>query len=120
MLMGVADHSGYAGQRRNFLGSALGVASRDNNLRQRILALHAPDGGARVLIGGTGYGAGIQYDEVGLCCRGWVQPPRCELAFEDGAVGLSGAASEVFHVVGGHGTIVAQSAACAQSLACGL
>lgn len=31
-----------------------------------------------------------------------------ELAFESRAIGLSGAASEVFDVVGGHGTMVAQ------------
>ncbi len=67
MFVRVADHSGYARQRGDFFGSALGVASGDNNFCQRILALHAANGGAGILIGGIGDGAGIQDDEVGLC-----------------------------------------------------
>src|ERR1700689_5118179 len=53
----IADHGGDAGQRGNFFGSTLGIASGDNNFSQRILALHSADGGACILIRGVGYGA---------------------------------------------------------------
>ncbi len=104
IFVGVADHGGDTGQGGNFFGSALGVASGDDDFCQRVLALHAADGGAGVLVGGIGYGTGIQYDEVGLRSRGAGEAAGFELAFEGGAVGLRGAASEVFYVVGGHGT----------------
>ncbi len=89
-------------------GSALGVASGDNDFCQRILALNAADGGAGVLIGGIRDGASVQDDEVGLGGGGASEAAGFELAFEGGAVGLGGTASEVLHVEGGHRIIVAQ------------
>ena len=65
MFVRVADHSRYAGQRSNFFRSALRITSGDDDFCRRILPLHSPNGGARILIGGTGHGAGIQNDEVG-------------------------------------------------------
>src|SRR5580693_7001365 len=114
MLVRVADDHANTGQRSNFCRSPLGVAPRDEDFRQRVLALDAANGSAGILICGIGYRAGIQYDEIGVSGRAWRQSAGFELAFESGAVGLSGAASEVFDMVSGHGTIVAQSAACAQ------
>jgi hypothetical protein len=52
MFVGVADDARNSGQSGDFFGRALGITSRDDNLGQRILPLHAADGGARILIGG--------------------------------------------------------------------
>lgn len=107
VFVGVADHAGDAGQGGDFRGGALGVASGDDDFSQRVLALNPADGGAGILIGGMCDGAGVQDDEVGL--GGWRvgEAAAFELAFEGGAIGLSGAASKVFDVEGGHGTMVA-------------
>ena len=59
MFVGVADHSRDAGQGRDFLWSPLRITSRNNNLRQRILPLHAAYGGARILVGRIRHGAGV-------------------------------------------------------------
>ena len=104
----VADHSGDAGQGGDFCGSTLCVATGDDDFGERILALHAADGGAGVLIGGICNGTGVQDYEVGFTGRGAGQAARFELAFDRGAVGLRGATSEIFDVVGAHRTIVAQ------------
>jgi hypothetical protein len=109
MFVRVTDYGGYAGQGGDFLGSALGIASGDNNSCQRVLALDAADGGAGVPIGGIGDGAGVQNDEVGLGGGGAGEGAGFELTIEGGAVGLGGAASEVFDVVGEHGAMVAQA-----------
>jgi hypothetical protein len=107
--MRIADYGGYAGERRDFLGSALGVASGDDNFRERVLTLYAADGGARVLIGGVRDRARIQNHEVGLRGGYTGQAAAFELTFERDAVGLGGAASEVFDVEGGHGTVLGTS-----------
>ena len=60
MLVRVADHSRDAGERADFFRSALRVTSRDDNSCQRILPLHAADGGAGVLICRSSDGASIQ------------------------------------------------------------
>jgi hypothetical protein len=108
MFVRVADHDGYARQRRNFFGSPLRVASRDDNFCQRVLAAHAADGSTGILIGRVRDGTGIQYDQFGFvgCSAG--EAADFELAFEGSAVSLGGSATEVFDVVSGHGTIVAQ------------
>jgi hypothetical protein len=108
--MRIADHGGDAGEGGDFLGSALGVASGDDDFSQRILALHATDGGAGVLIGGIGDGAGVHYYQVGFSGEGRGKAASFELTFEGGTVGLSGTASEVLNVEGGHGTMVAHAA----------
>ena len=110
MFVGVADHAAHARQSGNFFRSALRVASGDDNFCQRILSLHSANGSAGILIGGIRDCARIQDDEVGLSGGGARQAAGFELAFESGAVGLGGAAAEVFHVVSGHTTIVAQAA----------
>src|ERR1700688_2878279 len=107
MFVGVADYGGDTGQSGDFRGSALGVASGDDDFCHRILALHAADGGAGVLIGGIRDRAGVENYEVGVGRGSAGETAGFELAFESGAVGLSGAASEVFDVKSLHGTIVA-------------
>jgi len=61
------------------------------------------DGVAGLAVSGGGYGARIENDYVGgvwgICnCAAAVE----ELAFYGGAVGLGGAAAELFYVEGGH------------------
>ena len=59
VLVGVADYGGDAWKGGDLFGSALGVASGDDDFGQRVLALHATNGGTCVLIGGGGNGARI-------------------------------------------------------------
>jgi hypothetical protein len=109
MLVRVADNGGDAGERGDFLRSALGVASGDNNFRQRILTPDTPYGGAGILIRGIGNRAGVQNYEISLRGGSGVQAAGFKLACQSRAVSLRGAASKVFYVVGGHGTMVAQA-----------
>ena len=60
MLVRIADHLGYAGQGGDLLWSALRVAAGDHDLRIRIFAMNAADGGPGVLISGGSYGAGVE------------------------------------------------------------
>ncbi len=70
MLVRVADHCTYARQRGDFFGSALRVASGDDDFGLRVLALYAAYGGAGILIGGVGDGEGVEDDQVSLLGRG--------------------------------------------------
>jgi hypothetical protein len=105
----VTDHAGHAGKRCDLLRRALRITPRDNNLCQRILTLHAADGGAGILIRGIRDSASIQNDKIGLARWGRRQTTGFELAFESSAIGLSGAASKILYVVGGHGAMVTQT-----------
>jgi hypothetical protein len=58
--VGVADYGSDAGECGDFVGSALGIASGDDDFCQRILASDAPNGGASVLIGAISDGTSIQ------------------------------------------------------------
>src|SRR5579863_3944819 len=101
--MGIAYDEMHAGERRNFLGSALRVASRDNDFGLGILAANAANCSTRVLVGSGGDGAGIEDNERGLgggC--GARQSSLLELSFKSGAVRLSGATAEVFYKESGH------------------
>jgi hypothetical protein len=68
----------------------------------------AADGGAGIMIGGSGDGAGIQDDNSG---GGWIggalKAALLELTLDGSAVGLGGAATEIFDVKAEHGTILA-------------
>jgi len=66
MFVGVADDQTDAGQGCNLFGCTLGVASRNNDLRFRIVPAEPADRGARILIGARGNGAGIQHHDGGL------------------------------------------------------
>jgi hypothetical protein len=82
---------------------ALRVAAGDHDLRLRIFAMNAADGGAGVLVSGGRYGAGVENDEAG--CRGLVgafQAPFEQLAFNGGTVGLGGPAAEISHIESRH------------------
>ena len=109
MFVRVADYQADAGESCDFFRGALGVAAGDYDLCVGILATYAADGGASVLIGACGDRAGVHYHYRGLRgCRGAGDALRFELAFQSGAVGLSGAAAEVLDVVPGHLVMLAQ------------
>ena len=108
VFMRVADHHVDAGKRGDFLWSALGIASSDDDFRQRILPLDAPYGGASVLVGGVCDSTGIKNYQARLRGGGRDEAASLELALDGGAVGLRGAAAEVLYVVGQHRIMVAQ------------
>src|SRR5579863_6167687 len=102
MFVRVADHAGYAGQRRDFLRRALGVASSDHNPGLGILSLDSADGGAGILIGRCGYRTSIEYDQVGIAGGRSVESSLLELAIQRSPVRLRSAAAKIFHMKGGH------------------
>ena len=106
-LMGVAYDERDSGKRRNFFRGALGIAAGYNDSCFGILPADSPDGGASILIRACRNGAGVQnYDRRLLWVRGAGETLLFELAFKGGAVGLRGAATEVFYVISGHISIV--------------
>ena len=108
MLVGISHDPGYAFQRGNFLRRSLRVASRDQNFCQRIFAPYAPDGRTRILVGGSGDGAGIQDNQFCLIRgSGLIQPFRGKLLLYGGAIRLRGAAAKVLHKKTGHSNIIA-------------
>ena len=110
MFVGVADDETDAGQRRNLFGRALRIATRHHDSRPRILSPDAPDGGARILIRACGHGASVHHDDGSLrWSRGACHPALLELAFESGAVSLSGATAEILYIVSRHDSIVTQT-----------
>ena len=66
MFVRIADDQADARKRRDFLGSALRITAGNQDLRIGILAMNAADGGAGILIGGRGYGAGVENDDLGF------------------------------------------------------
>jgi hypothetical protein len=107
--MRVPDHRRNPRQCRDLLRGPLRVAASNNDLRQRILPLHPPDRGSRILIGGRSHRTGVQQHNVGFLLRSLTQTAHLELPFESGAVRLRSAASEIFYVISSHETILAQA-----------
>src|ERR1700691_2378814 len=106
----VANDGADAGECGDFFRSTLGVASGDDDFCRWILAADAADGSSGILIGGSGDGASVEQDEVGVRGGSAGQAASLELAFQGGAVGLGGAASEIYDVKGSHAIMVAQAA----------
>ncbi len=70
--------------------------------------MNAPDGGAGVLVGGGGYGAGVEDNDSGIGrLVGALQPLLLELTLNGRAVRLGGAASKIFHVESCQASILA-------------
>jgi hypothetical protein len=81
-----------------FLRGPLRVAAGDQNASLRMVAMHAADGLADFVVGGCGYGAGVENDQAGFSGgRGGRKAFRCEAGFDGGSVGLGGSAAEVFY-----------------------
>ncbi len=69
--------------------------------------MNAAHGGARIVIGRRRYGAGIEDGNVGLVRSNRpLEAAFQQAAFERGAIGLGGPATEVFHEVARHGAII--------------
>ena len=101
--MRVADDEGDAGQGRDFFGSALRVAAGDNDAHGGIGSMDFADGVTGLRIGSGGDRAGIEHDDVrDVRLRCGNATLIAQLAFDGRAVGLRGAAAELFDVEGGH------------------
>jgi len=104
----VADHLRDAGKRRNLIGSALGIATRDQDLAIRVAAPDAANRSTSVLFRSRSYCTGIKdYVISPGGSLGTLQPPISELLLDGGSVGLGGAAAEIFYVKAGHAPILA-------------
>ena len=82
--------------RRERFASDLDGTARHDNLRIRVGVAGAPDGLARLLVGGRSHGAGVDDDEVG--CGGAIDDPNAALAKQSGGrfhLGLVDLAAEV-------------------------
>ena len=102
-LVGVADDPGDAGESGEFLGGALGVTAGDDDAGGGIVGVKFADGVAGLSVCRGGDGACVDDDDVGgggVNCRR--EAAIAELALDGGAVGLRGAAAELFDVEGGH------------------
>ena len=103
MLVRIAYDQIYPGQGRDFFGGALGITACNYDACFGILAADSTDCGTGILIGACRDRTGVQnYDRCPLRTRGAGQALFFELAFQGGAVGLRGAASEVFYKESGH------------------
>src|SRR5882724_7814540 len=103
-FVGIANDEGDARKGGDFFGGALGVAACDENFGGGILCVDFADGVAGLCVCGGGDGAGVDDDEFGVLrrrCSG--AAPVEELALDGGAVGLCGAAAELFDVERRHG-----------------
>lgn len=110
--MRVADDVGYAGKSGKLFGGALGVATGDNEASCGVLRVKLADGVASLGIGSGGYGTRVENDEGSgerVGSRGATEVEK--LAFEGGAIGLSGAATELLDEEGGHVSKSGKSAA---------
>ena len=105
--MGVADHPFDAGQGGEFVRGALGVAAGHQDAGPGILAVHAADGLADVVVGGGGDGAGVEDDQVGGGALGrGVQPLGGEQRFQSRAIRLRGPAAEIVDKICPHNSII--------------
>lgn len=103
----ITDDVGDAGECSEFLRGALGVAAGDYNAGGRIGDMELTDSIAGLGVGSGSDGAGVEDDDVsGFDGTGQGAATLEELAFDGVAVGLSGAASELFDEEGAHEGIV--------------
>ncbi len=95
--MGIADDPGDAGESGKFFRSTLGVAACDNEADGGVGGVELSNGFAGLSIGGGSDGAGVEDDDIGGCGRGGGGAAAIQqLALEGGAIGLGGAAAELF------------------------
>jgi len=87
----------------------LGVAASDDELGGGIMSVDFADGVARLSVGGSGYGAGVEDDDGGGGGIGGGSIAAVEeLAFDGGTVSLGGTAAELLDVKCGHDLETAQ------------
>src|SRR5262249_40536760 len=96
-LMGISRHQPNAWHGGQFLGRALRVAARHQDVGGGAFAMNAPDGLAKLVVGCSSDGAGIQHNQIGggggAGARKSASRERC---FDGRSVGLRGAAAEGF------------------------
>src|SRR5882762_9613691 len=96
-FVGIADDPGDTGERGQFFGSALGITAGDDDANGGVGGMKLANGVAGLGVGGGGDGAGVDDDDVGGGGRGSGSAATVEqLALQGGAVGLGGAATELF------------------------
>ena len=102
-LVRIADDEGNSGENRKLFGGALRVAAGDDDARGGIGGVEFADGVARLGVGGSGDGAGVQHDDVGrIGVGGELAALFAQLALDGGAIGLRCAAAKLFDVKRGH------------------
>lgn len=104
----VADDERHAGEVGNFLRGALGIAAGNYYLAFGIFPADSANRGTSVLFSGSRYSTGIKHHEprpVGVV--GLVDSELPKLLLNRGSIGLCCAATEIFYVKAGHGTILA-------------
>jgi len=107
VLVGIAHDPANSRQGSNFFRRALGVAAGHQDLAAGVGAMNAADGGASILVGGRGDGAGVQHHYLRLArLLGPFQPLSTQLLLQGSPVRLGGAAAKVLHVETGHGAII--------------
>ena len=109
MLVRIANYQIYARERREFFGGSLCIAARDYDASFGVLAADSADRCTRILISSSRHRAGVQdHNRCLIRASGAGKSLLFELALQRGAIGLRGATTEVFYVIGRHFSIVAQ------------
>ena len=96
--MRIADDPGYAGKCGQLFGSALSVTTGDDDADGGVGGVEFSNGVASLGVGGGRDRAGVDDDDVGGGGRdGKGTTTVKQLALEGSAIGLSGAATELFY-----------------------
>ena len=97
-LVGISNHPFDARHGRQFIGRALRVAAGHQDARRGILAMHAAQRLAHIVVRGGCDCAGIQNHQVRMAALGRrFQSLGGKQRFESGAIGLGSPASEILH-----------------------
>ena len=101
--MGIADNPGDARERGKLFGGALGVAAGDNETDGGVGSVKLANGIASLGVSRGRNGASVDDDDVSGSGRGCGRATAVEqLALDGGAIGLRGAATELFDEEGRH------------------
>ena len=101
--MGIAHDPGDAGESGKLLRGTLGVAARYDEADGGVGGVKLANGFAGLRIRGGRDGAGVEDDEVSRSRRGGGGATAVkQLALDGGAIGLRGAATELFDEEGRH------------------
>ena len=102
-FVGIADNIGDPGEGSEFFGGTLGVATGYDDASGGIGGVELADGVAGLRVGGRGYGAGVEDDDVGDGrVRGKGIALLAELALDGGTIGLRGPAAELLDKESAH------------------
>ncbi len=111
MFVGIPDNLSDAGECSQFFGSALRIATGDDDAGQGILPVNPANGRACILIGGGRDRASIQNNDFRIKrSRSALQSAFLELPLDGGTIGLGRAATKILYVKTRHRTIVAAQA----------